>query len=60
VCPAEIGYSVIELYLGENGQGTGTLSLAAAVQIDSANALVSLAPDAPRVLANAKVDPKPN
>jgi hypothetical protein len=58
--PAEIGYSVIELYLGENGQGTGTLSFAAEVQVDSANALVSLAPDAPRVLANAKLEPKPN
>ncbi len=55
--PAEIGYSVIELYLRENGQGAGTLSLAAEVQVDSANALVSLAPDAPRVLANAKLEP---
>jgi hypothetical protein len=56
--PDEIGYSVIELYLSPNGQGAGTLSLAAGVQIDSAGALVSLAPDSPRVLTNAKLEPK--
>jgi hypothetical protein len=62
--PAELGYSVIELYFaantqgGANGQGAGTLSLAAGVQIDSANGVVSLAPGAPRVLANAKLEPK--
>jgi hypothetical protein len=58
---AELDYSVIELYLDGNGAGTGTLSLAADVQLDAAAGLVSLAADAsaPRVLANAKLEPKP-
>lgn len=54
----ELEYSVIELYLN-NGSGDGTLSLAVAVQVDAANALVALAAGAPHVLANAKLEPKP-
>jgi hypothetical protein len=56
--PADLAYSVVELYLGANGQGDGTLSLAAAVQVDAASSVVTLAEGAPRVLANAKVAPK--
>jgi hypothetical protein len=55
----ELEYSVIELYLDAGGLGTGSLSLAAAVELDDAGGLVSLAADAPRVLANAKAEPKP-
>ena len=57
---AEHAYSVIELYLDDRGSGDGTLSLAAAVELDEERALVSLAADgAPRVLANAKLEPQP-
>jgi hypothetical protein len=55
----KLDYSVIELYLDASGRGAGTLSLAADVKLDSTGALVSLAPDAPRVLASAKLEPKP-
>ena len=55
----KLDYSVIELYLDGSGRGDGTLSLAADVKLDSTGALVSLAPDAPRVLANAKLEQKP-
>jgi hypothetical protein len=58
----DLPYSVIELYLpGDGNGGTGTLSLVADVQLDPAGALVSLAADseAPRVLTNAKLEPKP-
>jgi hypothetical protein len=56
---AELDYSVIELYLDGNGSGAGTISLAAAVELDTADGVVSLAAGAPRVLANAKLEPKP-
>jgi hypothetical protein len=54
-------YSVIELDLNGSGSGDGTTSLAAEVKLDEAGKLVSLAPaaGAPRVLANAKLAPKP-
>jgi hypothetical protein len=54
-------YSVIELYLDAGGSGSGTLSLGAAVELDAANALVSLRvdDDAPRLLSGAKVEPRP-
>jgi hypothetical protein len=57
----EIPYSVVELYLGGDGSGVGTLSLVAPIVIDAANAVVSLAADSgtPRVLANVKLEPKP-
>lgn len=58
---SELEYSVIELRLPENGTGDGTLSLAAEVKLDRENGLVLLeAPaDAPRVLADVKLEPKP-
>lgn len=56
--PTDIEYSVIELYLDQNGTGDGSLSLAAPVEIDTAAATVKLADNAPRVLANAKAQPK--
>jgi hypothetical protein len=49
----ELPYSVIELNLGTHD---GSFSLAGDVQIDAAQKLVSLAPDAPRILANVRVD----
>ena len=52
--PRELGYSVIELYLDRGGSGTGSVSLAAGVEVDAANGLVTLAANAPRVLANVK------
>src|SRR5690606_38959828 len=57
----ELDYSVIELYLDTSGNGTGTMSLAAEVQVDEANGLVSLAggTGAPGVLRDAKLQPKP-
>jgi len=51
--PKALGYSVIELYLGADGRGDGTLSLVAGVEIDSASSVISLAAGAPRVLASA-------
>lgn len=56
-----LDYSVIELYLPDNGSGYGTLSLAAKVALDRENGLVSLeTPDGtPRLLANAQMEPKP-
>ncbi len=52
-------YSVIELYLNDHGSGDGTLSLAAAVELDEGSSLVTLAADAAlRLLANAKLAPK--
>lgn len=55
----DTGYGVVELYLDARGQGTGTFSLAADVKVDAANALVGLADGAPRLLANARLEPKP-
>jgi hypothetical protein len=55
----ELEYSVIELYLDGNGSGAGTMSLVAAVELDATNSAVSLTAGAPRVLANAKLEPKP-
>jgi hypothetical protein len=52
--PRELGYSVIELYIDRGGSGTGSVSLAAGVEVDAANGLVTLAANAPRVLANVK------
>ncbi len=59
--PVKLDYTVIELYLDGNGHGDGTLSLAAAVKLDSAGALVSLEAGAgvAHVLADAKLEPKP-
>jgi len=53
------GYSVIELYLDARGRGEGALSLASEVRVDVVNRAVSLAPGAPRLLANAVLQPKP-
>lgn len=55
----ELPYGVLELYLDRDGKGSGTLSLAADVKIDAAAALVTLADDAPRLLDDAKLEPKP-
>ena len=58
---AGLQYSVIELYLGGNGAGTGNLSLAADVALDASSGVISLTPKpgtAP-VLSNAKSEPKP-
>lgn len=54
----DLAYGVIELYLDANGHGTGTFSLAADVQVDAASSRVSLAEGAPRLLTNAKAEPK--
>lgn len=51
-------YSVIELYLDDDGAGSGTLSLATGVRLDAANGIVTLA-DGPHVLSGAKEEPKP-
>ena len=59
IAAKDAAYGVVELYLDARGQGTGTFSLAADVKVDAANALVSLADGAPRLLANAKLEPKP-
>jgi hypothetical protein len=57
---SELAYSVIELYLDEEGSGVGTLSLTAEVELDETNSLVSLAANgAPHLLVNAKLEPKP-
>lgn len=56
----DLEYSVIELYLDDQGKGDGTLSLAAPVKLDAANAIVSLADEGLRhVLGNAEHEPKP-
>jgi len=52
-------YSVIELDLDASGNGTGTLSLAADVAVDTDSHTLSLDPGAPRLLAEAKAEPKP-
>jgi hypothetical protein len=54
----ELHYSVIELYLNGSGHGDGTMSLVAGVDLDSANAVLTLKPGAPRVLANATSEAK--
>ncbi len=59
VAAKDTGYGVVELYLDAHGQGTGTFSLVADVKADAANAQVSLADGAPRLLTNAKAEPKP-
>ena len=59
--PSTLPYSVIELELGGPSAGSGTLSLAADVKLDTTAAVVSLAakPGTPPVLMNAKLEPKP-
>jgi hypothetical protein len=53
---ADVPYSVVELYMSENGSGTGNLSLAAAVELDEQAGEVSLAETeaATRLLANVR------
>ena len=55
----DTGYGVVELYLNAHRQGSGTFSLVADVKVNETNAQVSLADVAPRVLTNAKAEPKP-
>ena len=50
----DLPYSVIELYVDESGQGDGTLSLAADVQLDEESGTVSLAHGAARLLSDVK------
>ncbi len=54
-------YSVIELYLDGNGAGTGNLSLAADLKLETSDSTVSLTPKAgvTPVLKDAKREPKP-
>ena len=54
-------YSVIDLQLRGQGGGSGTLSLAADLQLDASSGVVSLAakPGVPSLLTNAKLEPKP-
>jgi hypothetical protein len=59
VAARDTAYGVVELYLDAHGQGTGTFSLVADVKVDEPNAQVSLADGAPRVLVDAKIEPKP-
>lgn len=53
------GYSVIELIIDGDGEGGGTLSLAADVAIDAEDALVTLADGGIEVLTAAHELPKP-
>ena len=56
--PGDHPYSVIELYLDANGQGTGNLSLSAEVSVDEAAGTVSLAaPSGSGVLTDVKRQP---
>jgi hypothetical protein len=56
----DLPYSVIELYVDESGQGDGTLSLAADVQLDEPSSTVTLAHGSTRLLADVKREgPKP-
>ena len=59
--PAQLEYSVVELYLNGSGAGDGTLSLAAEVKVDASTAAVSLAaePGSQRVLTDVKREAKP-
>lgn len=56
-----LGYTVIELLLDESGSGTGTLSLAAEVGVDTGSGAISLVTEAdtPAVLAGARELPPP-
>lgn len=57
--PETLGYSVIDLYPND-GNGVGTMSLAADVAFDHESNTVSLADgDASNVLAGVKLEPKP-
>ena len=58
---SELDYSVIQLDLADSGSGDGTLSLAAEVKLDREIGLVLLetAEDAPRLLTDAQLEPKP-
>jgi hypothetical protein len=51
-------YSLIELYLDRSGKGDGTLSLAPQPNLDKEQGIVTFATDAPRVLVEAKHEPK--
>jgi len=53
----ELPYSVLELNLGTHD---GSFSLAGDVKIDAAQKVVSLAPDAPRLLKDVRVDDERN
>lgn len=57
----DLEYSVIELYLPDNGSGNGTLSLGAEVKLDRENGVVTLeaTEHGERLLTNAKMEPKP-
>ena len=57
----EMDYSAIELRVGSDGVGTGTLSLATGVEIDAESATVSLNTDdsTPQLLSDVKLMPKP-
>ncbi len=52
-------YGVLELTLDGKGNGTGTLSLAAEVAIDTAAHTVGLKTGAPTLLTGVKLEPKP-
>ena len=52
-------YSVVELYVDAAGNGTGTLSLAAEVAIDSATSTITLATGGGHVLASVARQPSP-
>jgi len=53
----EAGYSVIELYLDSTGNGTGSLSLATEVVVDSTTNTVSLATGGASVLTQVRRQP---
>jgi hypothetical protein len=52
-------YSVIQLSRPMSGKGSGSMSLAADVVVDAVAAFVSLQPNAPKVLADVALEPKP-
>jgi len=58
----KLPYAVVELHLDASGNGSGSLSIAADVEIDDAAKMVTLAgfdDSANRVLTKAKLEPKP-
>jgi hypothetical protein len=52
--PSDRKYSVVELYVDENGQGVGNFSLAAEVVVDDEAGTVSLGSGDARLLTNVK------
>jgi hypothetical protein len=52
--PSDRKYSVVELYVDDNGQGVGSFSLAGDVVVDTEAGTVALGPGGARLLTNVK------